>query len=260
MTRTSFVLSLAATIAVASPLSAQGGGQSGTENRASAPERVRAVSARQRAEAAARASAQSRNDGRHDRGARVPPGHLPPRGMCRVWLDGVPPGRQASPTSCQAALRERPANARVIYSDGSSYPSADRHRRDRDDRGDRGDRHDDDDGDRRGDWCLDRNHDGRCDGDRGRVYDPRDRTQTLPEMIGTIFLEQNRPTAEQRRWVGEQRVTARFSDADRNRVPERITWFDTADRVVQVWIDSNRDGRADAVELYRDGRRVRTIR
>ena len=235
-----------------------------------------------------RRSAQSRNDDGFDRGARIPRGHLPPRGMCRVWIDGVPPGRQASPTNCQAALRNRPANARVIYSDGTSYPAADRYDRDRDcrvrdrrgepvrdrdgsyrydrecleDRRDDGgwyDRDDRDDGNRPGDWCLDRNHDGRCD-DRGSVYDPRDRTQTLPEMIGTIFLEQNRPTAEQRRWVGEQRVTARYSDADRNRVPERITWLDTANRVVQVWIDSNRDGRADEVELYREGRRVRTIR
>ena len=252
MTRTSFVLSLAATIAVASPVAAQGRGQSDAENRANTSERVRAVSARERVEAAHRASARSRDDDRSDRGARIPPGHLPPRGMCRIWVDGVPPGGQEAPMNCQAALRNRPANARVIYSDGTSYPSADRY--DRDDRYERENR------DRRGDWCLDRNHDGRCDDDRGNVRDPRDRTQTLPEMIGTIFLEQNRPTAEQRRWLGEQRVTARFSDADRNRVPERITWLDTANRVVQVWIDTNRDGRADEVELYRDGRRVRTIR
>lgn len=47
--------------------------------------------------------------------SRVPPGHLPPPGMCRIWIDGVPPGRQPRPTTCAAAERNRPYNARVIY-------------------------------------------------------------------------------------------------------------------------------------------------
>jgi hypothetical protein len=57
--------------------------------------------------------------------ARVPRGHLPPRGMCRVWIDGVPPGRQPAPTSCANAQRDRVhygANARVIYGDDESHP------------------------------------------------------------------------------------------------------------------------------------------
>ncbi len=57
--------------------------------------------------------------------ARVPRGHLPPRGMCRVWIDGVPPGRQPAPTSCANAQRDRVhygANARVIYGDDESFP------------------------------------------------------------------------------------------------------------------------------------------
>ncbi|MDF1502848.1 hypothetical protein [Roseisolibacter sp. H3M3-2] len=49
--------------------------------------------------------------------SRVPPGHLPPPGLCRIWIDGVPPGRQPRPTSCGYAERYRPANARVIYGD-----------------------------------------------------------------------------------------------------------------------------------------------
>lgn len=52
----------------------------------------------------------------------IPPGHLPPRGMCRVWIDGVPPGRQPAPTDCWTAERTRPANARVIHGDQSSFP------------------------------------------------------------------------------------------------------------------------------------------
>ena len=54
-------------------------------------------------------------DGR--RGAYgIPPGHLPPRGMCRVWYDGRPPGHQPSATSCRAAERQAWRHGgRVIY-------------------------------------------------------------------------------------------------------------------------------------------------
>jgi hypothetical protein len=37
--------------------------------------------------------------------------------MCRIWIDGVPPGQQPAPTDCSTAERRRPANARVIYGD-----------------------------------------------------------------------------------------------------------------------------------------------
>ena len=48
---------------------------------------------------------------------RVPDGHRPPPGMCRIWLDGVPPGQQPAPTDCATAVRNRPANGRVIFGD-----------------------------------------------------------------------------------------------------------------------------------------------
>jgi hypothetical protein len=56
--------------------------------------------------------------------SKVPPGHLPPRGMCRVWIDGVPPGHQPGVTSCAQAERDRYrySNARVIYGDRESFP------------------------------------------------------------------------------------------------------------------------------------------
>src|SRR4051812_8810198 len=57
--------------------------------------------------------------------AKVPPGQLPPRGMCRVWVDGVPPGQQPPVESCAQAEADRVrygANARVIYGDQSSFP------------------------------------------------------------------------------------------------------------------------------------------
>jgi hypothetical protein len=61
---------------------------------------------------------------RDSRSTRVPRGHLPPRGMCRVWIDGVPPGHQPAPTSCTQAERDRfrYSNARVIYGDRESFP------------------------------------------------------------------------------------------------------------------------------------------
>lgn len=54
----------------------------------------------------------------------IPRGHLPSRGMCRVWIDGVPPGHQPRQTDCRTAERQRPyyeqrygRRARVIYGD-----------------------------------------------------------------------------------------------------------------------------------------------
>jgi hypothetical protein len=31
---------------------------------------------------------------------RVPPGHLPPPGECRLWYPGLPPGQQPPPGRC----------------------------------------------------------------------------------------------------------------------------------------------------------------
>jgi hypothetical protein len=47
----------------------------------------------------------------------VPKQYLPPAGMCRVWVDNVPAGRQPAPTDCAKAIRNRPPNARVIFPD-----------------------------------------------------------------------------------------------------------------------------------------------
>ena len=50
-------------------------------------------------------------------GMTVPDGYRPPPGMCRIWIQGVPPDRQPAPTDCATAVRRRPANARVIFGD-----------------------------------------------------------------------------------------------------------------------------------------------
>ena len=42
--------------------------------------------------------------------------------MCRVWVDGVPPGQQPAPTDCRTAIRNRPRNGRVIFGDDYVKP------------------------------------------------------------------------------------------------------------------------------------------
>ena len=47
----------------------------------------------------------------------IPLGFFPPPGMCRIWLNDVPAGQQPAPTDCASAVRNRPANARVLFGD-----------------------------------------------------------------------------------------------------------------------------------------------
>lgn len=49
------------------------------------------------------------------RSIRIPPGHLPPPGACRIWYPGLPPGHQPPPTDCGYAYQYAPANAFVVY-------------------------------------------------------------------------------------------------------------------------------------------------
>ena len=51
----------------------------------------------------------------------IPRGHLPPPGMCRIWLLGRPPGQQPRVQSCGSALRNAPLGAWVISNDGPRF-------------------------------------------------------------------------------------------------------------------------------------------
>ncbi|HXT17433.1 MAG TPA: hypothetical protein VN706_17465 [Gemmatimonadaceae bacterium] len=51
------------------------------------------------------------------RNASIPSDARPPKGMCRIWIDGVPAAQQPAATDCPTALKNRPANARVIFGD-----------------------------------------------------------------------------------------------------------------------------------------------
>ncbi len=50
----------------------------------------------------------------------VPSAYLPPQGMCRIWIEGVPPDQQPAPTDCVTAVRNRPVNGSVIF--GAEVP------------------------------------------------------------------------------------------------------------------------------------------
>ena len=41
----------------------------------------------------------------------IPPGQLPPAGMCRIWIDGVPPGQQPTTPYVDFTPRQPAANA-----------------------------------------------------------------------------------------------------------------------------------------------------
>src|SRR5690349_12895026 len=64
-------------------------------------------------------TSEAQGNGRYGRNQGIPPGQMPPAGMCRVWYDNLPPGRQPRATNCDQAerLAARDRNARVIYGD-----------------------------------------------------------------------------------------------------------------------------------------------
>ena len=149
-----------------------------------------------------------------------------------------------------------------------------RHDDDRDDREDRDERR----------ACAYRTNDGRCEVVHDRRYPdtrypdtrypdtrypdtryPDGRTpsagypRTLPDMVGAVIYGSGRRTPDVSRWLGDGGYTVRYADSDRNGRPERASWLDGAGRVVQQWVDTNGDGRADQVRLFRDGRLARVI-
>ena len=47
----------------------------------------------------------------------IPRAFYPPAGMCRIWVNEVPAGRQPAPTDCASAVRNRPTNGKVLFGD-----------------------------------------------------------------------------------------------------------------------------------------------
>ena len=48
---------------------------------------------------------------------RVPRGHYPPPGACRVWYAGRPPGHQPPPVRCDRLYGRSPRGAFILYND-----------------------------------------------------------------------------------------------------------------------------------------------
>ena len=285
MNRTVMFVALVA-VAAAVPVEAQGRGQAQgkakTENRAPVQDR---------------AQSQSRGEVLNRGPVAVPPGHWPSAGRCRIWIDGVPPGRQPRETDCLTARRNVPPNGRVL--EGARVRGSDDDRYDRDDRYGR----DDDDRttrrfiDRNGLLCEEkavtkngkRSYDLKCrerdkrdrdgdwrdwpvraqDDDRYCVDTNRDGRcdsgaergypATLPEMIGAIVYGQGQRSDDVSRWLGAGRYQVRYTDQNRDRKPESVRWLNSAGTLLQEWTDRNRDGRADVVNIYSAGRLVQTI-
>lgn len=72
------------------------------------------------------AAAQPSTQPQQKRG-EIPREYRPPAGMCRIWIDGVPPAQQPAPTDCPSAVKNKPANGRVVYGEevkgGKAAPS-----------------------------------------------------------------------------------------------------------------------------------------
>lgn len=306
---------------------------------------------------AEQAVAQSRDKDKDRDGEKqeIPRDYRPPAGMCRVWIDGVPAPQQPAPTDCASAVRNKPANGRVIYGEDKakgkkiddlpikSLRSGDRKGpplippdlsradprareaweakkiTDEQLHGDRpayatpassfpggalsqqgptgsslgymtpggvvvpGVGNDpryfapnvrppgfgsttclDRDGDG---WCddlrfgppvcTDRDKDGRCDDlpeFASQAY-----PQVLPSMRSALDVIQGRPSAEIMQWLGTNEFVLRIPDQGRGGVPWRAIFLDTNSELLQVWTDVNRDGRADRVEVFRGGQRVKLI-
>jgi hypothetical protein len=177
--------------------------------------------------------------------------------MCRIWLDGVPPGQQPEPTDCATAVRERPAGARVIFGDRRGDDD-DRAQRGKELRGKGKDKKvksytGDDRGGRRGE---DRCANAQLDDDECADVVLR-RPGTWPQMLAAVALARGSRSDDVRRWLGDRVTSVRYEDRDRNGRPERAMWYDRGGQLMQEWIDSDRDGVADTIRLYRDGKLMR---
>lgn len=248
--------------------------------------------------AAGPASAQGRGRGRGNQNQtqNVPPGQRPPAGMCRIWINGVPPGHQPAPTDCETAVRNQPPNSQIIWGDNTNRRDRNvyddrRDRRDRDRDNDRTrDRDNDRTRDRNGTYqhdangnaydpnCIDNDGNGWCDyhpdirsggrrhdyptnsGTTGGAVDRGQYPSQMPAMTGATLIRVGVRTVDVQNWLGRGSLRSETVDSNGDGVPEVATWYDSNGGILQVWRDDDRDGRADAVEVYRNGQRVQVVR
>jgi hypothetical protein len=168
---------------------------------------------------------------------KVPPGQMPRAGLCRVWYDGRPPGRQPAATDCATAERDAArTGGRVLYGTAPNGKGKD-------------------------------NGKGNGRGSSGGVGNesptPTSRDQypaTLPDMSWGAAFGNGQHRDDVRRWVGSTAVRAQLIDVASNGLPALVVWYDSRGTTMQRWIDDDRDGRADRVELFQNGQSVGVIR
>lgn len=129
--------------------------------------------------------------------------------------------------------------------------------------------------------CIDNDRNGWCDyhtdirsgvhsddgygnnGNSGYGNTPIDRGQypsQMPAMTGASLIRVGVRTVDVQNWLGRGSLRSETVDSNGDGVPEQATWYDGNGTVLQVWRDDNRDGRADSVEIYRNGQRVQVVR
>ena len=55
-----------------------------------------------------------RDDGHGHASLHIPPGHMPPAGLCRIWIPGRSPGHQPAPGDCRTLSRQVPRGAYLL--------------------------------------------------------------------------------------------------------------------------------------------------
>ncbi len=105
--------------------------------------------------------------------------------------------------------------------------------------------------------CLDKDADGRCDD--LPAFASQAYPQVLPQMRSALDVIQGRPSTEVMTWLGTNEFTVRVPDQGRGGVPWRALFLDQDNQLLQVWTDTNRDGLADRVEVYKNGQRTKLI-
>jgi hypothetical protein len=105
--------------------------------------------------------------------------------------------------------------------------------------------------------CLDKDADGRCDD--LPAYASQAYPQVLPSMRSALDVIQGRPSTEVMTWLGTNEFTVRVPDQGKGGMPWRALFLDQNNQLLQVWTDTNRDGLADRVEVYKNGQRAKLI-
>ena len=183
------------------------------------------------------AAAAAQGDNRDVGYGGVPPQSYPPRGMCRIWLDGLSPSQQPPVTDCATAQRGAQSQIRIL--DGNQAR------------------------DFAGGWrsqndCRDRNRDGTCDWSS----DPRNNSigsGPMPLMESAVAFARNRSVSDDvRRWVPTSAARVTLQNRPGTNQLYRALWVDGDGKPVQGWVDRQGNGSADLIERYSDGKMTET--